>query len=121
MKGRIHGEHDSEKNESSEDSLSKIPFEVHPHCNGKGDRGEGDSPSKSRCGCMANVTLFLANGGSGGLHDPVSDDPDRHEGTDRGEIPTQLFAEEKWEGHHEPNVAGGKEEESRKGQDVNFA
>ena len=121
MKGRIHGEDDSEKNESSEDSLCEIPFELHPHRDSNGDHGEGNSPSKSSCGRAANIALFLGNGGSGGLHDTVSDNPDRHEGTDGGEIPTELGAEENGEGHHEPNVAGGKEEESRKGQDVNFA
>ena len=64
MKGRIHSEDDSEKNESSEDSLCEIPFKLYPHRDSNGDHGEGNSPSKSSCGCAANIALFLAMAGA---------------------------------------------------------
>lgn len=121
MERRVHGENDSEKNESAEDGLGEVPLELHAHRDGDGYYCQGNSPGKSgRCGAC-HVSILFGYSGSGGLHDSVSDDPDRHEGSDRSESPSKLCAQEYRQGDDEPNIAGGEEEEAGERQNIDFA
>ena len=101
----VHGEDDAKNDESSQDGRDEMEFCLYSEGEKSADHGENDAPDECRLSGMRDAAFVLTDELWGrGLDDPVTDDPDGHEGTDGNVTPAQNAAEKDGESDDKPDI-----------------